>query len=40
MTMDIMGIRREDLRDDWVDQYGAVGTYVRDARDSKITLFI
>jgi peroxiredoxin family protein len=40
MTMEIMGIRREDLRDDWVDEYGAVGTYVQDARDSKITLFI
>lgn len=40
MTMDIMGIRREDLRDDWIDEYGAVGTYVQDARDSKITLFI
>jgi len=40
MTMEIMGIRREDLRDDWIDEYGAVGTYVQDARDSKITLFI
>ena len=40
MTMEIMGIRREDLREDWVDEYGAVGTYVQDARDSKITLFI
>jgi peroxiredoxin family protein len=40
MTMEIMGIRREELRDDWVDEYGAVGTYVQDARDSKITLFI
>jgi len=40
MTMDIMGIRHEDLRDDWIDEYGAVGTYVQDARDSKITLFI
>jgi peroxiredoxin family protein len=40
MTMEIMGITREDLRDDWVDEYGAVGTYVRDARDSKITLFV
>jgi peroxiredoxin family protein len=40
MTMDIMGIRREDLRDDWVDEYGAVGTYIQDARDSKITLCI
>ena len=40
MTMDIMGVRKEDLREDWVDEYGAVGTYVQDARQSVITLFI
>ncbi len=40
MTMDIMGIGREDLREDWIDVYGSVGTYVEAARDSKITLFI
>jgi peroxiredoxin family protein len=40
MTMEIMGIRREDLRQDWVDEFGAVGTYVQSARKSAITLFI
>jgi peroxiredoxin family protein len=40
MTMEIMGISKEDLRDDLVDDYGAVGTYVREARESAITLFI
>lgn len=40
MTMEIMGIRREDLRTDWIDECGAVGTYIRDARDSKLTLLI
>jgi len=40
MTMEIMGIRREDLRQDWVDECGAVGTYIQAARDSAITLFI
>ena len=40
MTMDIMGIDRSDLREDLIDEYGAVGTYVRDARESEITLFI
>jgi len=40
MTMDIMGISRSDLREDLIDEYGAVGTYVRDARNSEITLFI
>jgi peroxiredoxin family protein len=40
MTMEIMGIRREDLRQEWVDEFGAVGTYVQSARQSAITLFI
>jgi peroxiredoxin family protein len=40
MTMDIMGIKLEDLHEEWIDQCGAVGTYIQDARDSKITLFI
>jgi peroxiredoxin family protein len=40
MTMEIMGIRREELREDWVDEYGAVGTYIQDARRSVNTLFI
>jgi peroxiredoxin family protein len=40
MTMDIMGIRSEDLHEEWIDECGAVGTYIQDARDSKITLFI
>ncbi len=40
MTMDIMGIKSADLREDWIDEYGAVGTYVQVARNSAITLFI
>lgn len=40
MTMEIMGIKREDLREEWVDEYGAVGSYVQEARDSTVTLFI
>ena len=40
MTMEIMGIGLEDLREDLIDEYGAVGTYVREARGSAITLFI
>lgn len=40
MTMEIMGVRREDLREDWIDAYGAVGAYVQEARGSQITLFI
>ena len=40
MTMDIMGIKPEDLRQDLIGDYCAVGTYLEEARDSKITLFI
>jgi peroxiredoxin family protein len=40
MTMDIMRIKREDLRTELIDEYGAVGAYVQLARDSSITLFI
>jgi len=40
MTMEIMGITKEQLRTDWIDEFGAVGTYVNEARKSDITLFI
>ncbi|KNZ41911.1 DsrE/DsrF/DrsH-like family protein [Acetobacterium bakii] len=40
MTMDIMGLKREDLREELIDEYGAVGTYIQEARNSAITLFI
>jgi peroxiredoxin family protein len=40
MTMEIMGIRRQDLREDLIDEYGAVGAYIREARNSEVTLFI
>lgn len=40
MTMEIMGVEKEDLQQDLIDEYGAVGTYIQEARESKITLFI
>jgi len=40
MTMGIMGIKKEDLRDDLISDYGAVGTYINEARESTVTLFI
>jgi len=40
MTMEIMGIRPEDLRQDLIDQYCAVGSYIQEARSSQVTLFI
>ena len=40
MTMEIMGIKRKDLREEWIDEYGAVGSYVQEARGSTVSLFI
>ena len=40
MTMDIMGLKRQDLREELIDEYGAVGSYIKDARVSNVTLFI
>ena len=40
MTMEIMGISRKDLREDLIDEWGAVGTYIQDARQSTVTLMI
>lgn len=40
MTMEIMGIKKQDLRQDLIDEYGAVGMYVDKARESSVTLFI
>jgi peroxiredoxin family protein len=40
MTMEAMGVTREDLRQDLVDQYGTVGAYVYASRDASATLFI
>ena len=40
MTMEIMGIKKEDLRQDVISEYCAVGTYIKEAKESDITLFI
>ena len=40
MTMEIMGVKKEELRQELIDEYGAVGTYIHEARGSKINLFI
>lgn len=40
MTMQIMGITKEELRDDLISEYCAVGTYIKEAKESEITLFI
>ena len=40
MTMEIMGIKPEDLRQDLITDCGAVGTFIEEARQSKVTLFV
>jgi peroxiredoxin family protein len=40
MTMDIMGIKKEDLRDDLISDYCGVGTFILEAKDSTVSLFI
>jgi peroxiredoxin family protein len=38
LAMEVMGIKREELIDGL--DFGGVATYLADARDSKVTLFI
>jgi peroxiredoxin family protein len=40
MTMRVMGMKNEDLREDIISDYCGVGTYIDEARESNITLFI
>lgn len=40
MTMEIMGIGPDELEQEFIDEYCAVGTYIQAARDSTVTLFI
>ena len=40
MTMGIMGVKQENLRQEVISEYCGVGTYIQEARESKITLFI
>lgn len=40
MTMEIMGIKKEELMQDVISEYCAVGTYITEAKESDITLFI
>ena len=40
MTMEIMGVKPEDLREDLITECGAVGTFIQEARESKVSLFI
>ncbi|NIQ05649.1 MAG: NAD(FAD)-dependent dehydrogenase [Candidatus Korarchaeota archaeon] len=40
MTMDVMGIDKDDLREEVITEYCSVGTFIKEAKESEITLFI
>ncbi len=40
MTMEVMGMSRKDLDESLIDDYGAVGMYVKETLESEYTLFI
>ncbi|KYC45815.1 MAG: hypothetical protein APG12_00795 [Candidatus Methanofastidiosum methylothiophilum] len=40
MTMEVMGVKPEDLRQDLISDYCSVGTYIKEAMESSMTLFI
>lgn len=40
MTMDALGIAQEDMREDLIDEYAGVVTYLTEAEKSNINLFI
>jgi peroxiredoxin family protein len=40
LTMQVMGLRREDLQEEWIDSYGTVGAFINEAKEAALTLFI
>ncbi|MFO8061292.1 MAG: DsrE/DsrF/DrsH-like family protein [bacterium] len=40
MTMSVMGIDKTDLNEEVIDDYAGVGSYINQAKDSDINLFI
>jgi len=40
MTMEIMGLSKDELQTEWIDEWGAVGSYIQEARSASVTLFI
>ena len=40
MTMEVMGVTRDKLEQNLIDEYGAVGMYVNESKQSGLTLFI
>jgi peroxiredoxin family protein len=39
MSMDVMGLQKEEFIDE-VDEIVGVGTYLKEAKDAQVTLFI
>ncbi|MBN2103122.1 DsrE/DsrF/DrsH-like family protein [bacterium] len=40
MTMELMGLSKDQMNDQWIDHYGAVGSYVKETENADNTLFI
>ncbi|AKB13051.1 MAG: DsrE/DsrF/DrsH-like family protein [Methanosarcina thermophila] len=40
MTMEIMGLSKDELQTEWIDEWGAVGSYIQEAKGASVTLFI
>lgn len=40
MTMEIMGVRPDQLREDLIDECGGVGGFIQEARESGVVLFV
>jgi peroxiredoxin family protein len=40
MTMEIMGLSKKELRTEWIDEWGALGSYIQEVRNTNVTLFI
>ena len=39
MTMEIMGLSKDELQTEWIDEWGAVGSYIQEAKSASVTLF-
>ena len=40
MTMEVMGIKKEQLDETLIDEFGAVGMYVKETKEAQTSLFI
>ena len=40
MTMDVMGVEKDEMRDEVITDYCTVGTFIKEAKESEFSLFI